>query len=270
MLRRNLRLALIFAAVIVVVATIDWASSFIMPCDVYYADTEQEKYNQSDNRCPFRGGVVGAGFEKIGSWGPEVWTAFATIAVAAFTFTLWLSTNRLWEAGKRQVQVAEKALIGSTKATEMLASMERPYVTSGGDLKWHAGKELFELHVENHGKTPTRMTAFDLRFAKLEDLKNEAAARPVHKRYRYIDGISPLGKRKEIPTQIPRPPDVDVIYGAVWYEDIWGDEHCSRFILRISASPDIKDHGLTRLTGMEGVSKVYWSWDYPKKEQKFR
>src|SRR5258707_11528114 len=48
-----------------------------------------------------------------------------------------------------------------------------PYVTGGGDFVNEWGKEFFRLDVENHGKTPAFMTAYDLQFAKLTELQEE-------------------------------------------------------------------------------------------------
>jgi hypothetical protein len=185
---------------------------------------------------------------------PDAW-------VAIFTFTLTLSTILLWWATSCLAREARDN-------TKTLISMERPYITGGGDFDNRTGVDLFRLDVENHGKTPAFMTAYDVQFAKLEELRKELKARPVREKYyRHIDGFSPTGARKKIYTQIPRCPDADAVYGAVWYEDpILGIEHYSRFILRINETRDIPDEGLTRLD-VEDVSREYWSWDYPKKEQ---
>ena len=39
----------------------------------------------------------------------EFWTAVATIFIAAFTFTLKRSTDKLWAAGEKQIGVTKKA-----------------------------------------------------------------------------------------------------------------------------------------------------------------
>jgi hypothetical protein len=182
--------------------------------------------------------------------------------VAFFTFTLTFSTILLWWS------TAELAGEARDSAKKLL-KIEPPYVTGGGDFVRKTGVELFRLDVENHGKTPAFMTAYDLQFAKLADLQEEERQkkkpRPLrekHCRFRHIDGMSPTGGRKEIFTQIPLEPDADVVFGAVWYEDpILGDEHHSRFILRIAPTRDIPGEGLTRLD-VKGVSRDYWSWDY--------
>lgn len=136
---------------------------------------------------------------------------------------------------------------------------DRAWLTAGGDFESKTGTELFRLDIENHGKTAAFLLGYDVQTARLAELAGKALARKVACRHRHIDGISPDGARKQIPTGIGKPPDADVVFGAVWYRDVWGQEHVSRFLLRIAATRDIPNHGLTRLDA-EGVSADYWSW----------
>ena len=83
-----------------------------------------------------------------------------------------------------------------------------------------------------------------------------------------MDGISPTGARKNVFTRIPIEPNADIVFGAVYYRDpILGEEHDSRFLLRIAPSRDIPGYGITRLDGVKDVSEDYWSWDYKKNKQ---
>jgi hypothetical protein len=184
----------------------------------------------------------------------EEWTAFFTGALTLSTIFLWWTTRR----------IARDARDGA----RTLISMERPYVTGGGDFENEWGKELFRLDVENHGKTAAFMTGYDLQFANLAVLQKEhPTVRPVcENKFRHIDGISPQGARKVIRTQRKKPCGDDVVFGAIYYRDIFNRPHRSRFILRIAPSRDIPREGLTRLD-VEGVSDEYWSWDIPENEQ---
>ena len=80
----------------------------------------------------------------------EGWTAFFTCALTLSTIALWWVT----------FSIARDA----DKSSRRLISMERPYVTGGGDFENEWGKELFRLDVENHGKTAAFMTGYDLQF----------------------------------------------------------------------------------------------------------
>jgi len=185
--------------------------------------------------------------------------------VALFTLTLTVSTYLLWGS---TADLAREA----RDSSDRLLKMETPYVSGGGDFVKTNGVELFRLDVENHGKTPAFITAYDLQFAKLAELQEEERQKQKprasrERYYRHIEGLSAMGARKNIFTQIPIEKDADIVFGAVWYEDpILVKEHYSRFILRIAPHRDIPGHGLTRLD-VEGVSNDYWSWDYQENRE---
>jgi hypothetical protein len=122
---------------------------------------------------------------------------------------------------------------------------DRAYLTGGGDVTEQDGEQFFRLDVENHGKTPAQLIAYDVRFAKLAELQAEfPTARRVRKRFPNVDGISPTGARKKIYTDVKREAAADAVYGAIWYKDIWGKGHRSRFVLRIAEKRDIEGGGL--------------------------
>jgi hypothetical protein len=196
-----------------------------------------------------------------GEWFSAIWDRTREDPIALYTLVLGISTVLLWITTARIARDARDS-------ARTLISMERPYVASGGDFENDWGKELFRLDIENHGKTAAFMVAFDLQFARLKELKEEfPEARKLRcKHYSHIDSLSPMGARKIVRTQIEKPKDADIIFGCVWYEDIWRAKYSSRFILRIAATRDIPKEGLTRLSGLEGVSSDYWKWEYPKKE----
>jgi hypothetical protein len=174
-------------------------------------------------------------------------TAIATGVIAWFTVTMARNSSNQLAHGR---------------------DVERAYLTGGGDVvENNAGVEVFRLDVENHGKTPAFMFAYDVQFAKLVNLQGESSAREVRPQHRHIDGLSPGGARKKIRTSVGRADDDDAVFGAVWYEDIWGDTHLSRFILRIAPEPDIKGEGLTRVD-VDGVHEDYWGWDYRKNKHR--
>lgn len=143
------------------------------------------------------GAVSSLKLDVLGS----VVTAVATAVIAYFTRTLW-RTNENQLAHAR--------------------TSDRAYLTGGGDIEDRDSRQFFRFDVENHGKTPAFTIAYDVQFAKLEELRREyPKAREVCKRHPHIDGISPTGARKEIYTDIRRTLDEDAVYGAVWYYDIW-------------------------------------------------
>src|SRR5262249_15837506 len=44
--------------------------------------------------------------------------ALATIAIAAFTWTLWRATDKLWQAGEKQIAVAQKTAEAATESAD--------------------------------------------------------------------------------------------------------------------------------------------------------
>jgi hypothetical protein len=197
---------------------------------------------------------------KEGEW----WDGFfcevkaTDVALAYFTLFLVFGTFALWWATS---DIARDA----NQSSEMLVNMEAPYVTGGGDFESVGGRWFFRLDVENHGKTPAFMTGYDLQFATLAEVKKEL--KEVKENFRHMDGISAHGKRKIIRTERERCYGADMVYGAIFYQDVFKDRYCSRFLLRVAPWLDIPKEGLTRLDVDTGVSSKYWSWDRPKNKE---
>jgi hypothetical protein len=98
-------------------------------------------------------------------------TAFATLAIAGFTLTLWRATNSLWDAGERQLRAMRQSVfvnIAAAKAAKkaanvadrMFVDLERPWVF----INLHTGfsfnrddgsvNPLVRYEIVNHGRTP--------------------------------------------------------------------------------------------------------------------
>jgi hypothetical protein len=170
-------------------------------------------------------------------------TGVATAVIALFTLTLW------WNSDNQLQHTRE---------------IERAYVTGGGNYAKNRltgaivvrnGKQVFEVHVGNYGKTPLFLSHYDVRSAKLSDLKSEAKVlcRPVDKVHPFSDRLAPGGHTKAI-GEYEIPIGDDVVYGAFWYQDIWREkEHRFRFILALGPND-------THST-VSGVHKEYFDWD---------
>lgn len=230
-------------------ATAVWGSLTITPsyeeCDAnyekHYTDPEKGNHGQIANR------TIAGRFEVFVRCGGEVLHANNGTIQAVSAFIVMLLTIVLGSIAYVQLRHSRK--------------MERAYLTSGGDFEERDGWKAFRLDIENHGKTPALVTGYDVRFAVLKQLVEEfPTARPVCERFRHKDGISPGGARKLVYTGQERNDGDDVVYGAVWYTDIWGDRYKTRFILRIAETNDIPKHGITRLN-VRGVGKDYSRWD---------
>ncbi len=129
-----------------------------------------------------------------------VLTALATIAIAWFTLSLRQATDRMWDAGERQLKLvadtsasqsrdmqssiaaAENAAKAAQKSADTLANTERPWIfiskISPAAIRDIAGGRyegtgvpvtiMLEATIKNYGKTPALMSqiAAQLRFSR--------------------------------------------------------------------------------------------------------
>jgi hypothetical protein len=110
------------------------------------------------------------GYETFFDHMPEWFVAVFTGLLTVVTFLLVRSTNRLWEAGERQIVVAEKATNAAVASAEFIPRVERAYLTGGGPvLPPEAAERFFRVEVANYGKTPAFLCAYDVQFATLEE-----------------------------------------------------------------------------------------------------
>ena len=99
--------------------------------------------------------------------------AFAAVAVAVFTFTLWRSTLKLWEAGEKQIAVAKQSADAAKVSADALKATERGVliekVAALGLVEAFSAAENFpnsptmgaseinlkaQIALKNYGKTP--------------------------------------------------------------------------------------------------------------------
>jgi len=132
-----------------IVATACWALIFVLTSDsashFEICETTKEGAKECANY-----NIIGAAFRKIGSSieivGALV-TAAATIAIARYTYTLKRSTDRLWDAGERQLSHLKES------AQQQLGA----YLgVSEGHIVSHDGGNTFvvEISIKNSGQTP--------------------------------------------------------------------------------------------------------------------
>jgi hypothetical protein len=136
-------MALAAFAAFVALFLIDRASLLVAPCSEYGSSQGDQKATNDDN-CAAREGIIVAGIKAIADIEPEVWTALATIAIACFTLTLWLSTNKLWKAGEKQLIATQRPWV----------YVER--IEIAGDLTFSDGEGSIPLRVtlKNMGNSP--------------------------------------------------------------------------------------------------------------------
>jgi hypothetical protein len=148
--------------------------------------------------------------------GPIV--AFFTIILAFSTIALWFST--------RDAAIAAKA------AAEHIPRVERAYV-SGGAVGITNLPHHFMVTIDNYGKTPAFVGTIWANIAP----ENELPPIPVYEReLAHFGGQMLKADTPGHPSGIVRLWDVvegRVIYGRIWYRDIFRECHSAGFILRI-------------------------------------
>jgi hypothetical protein len=129
--------------------------------------------------------------------------------------------------------ITYRLVVGGEKTTRQV---NRAYVACGGDF--NKTTRVFQLGAQNNGQTPAFMTAFDVQTALAGQIGSQSAL-PVNRNHaRWEDTIPPRDPRgKTIETRVLVPQNVAFIFGCVWYRDVWGDPHHSRFILSVRHDP---------------------------------
>ena len=117
--------------------------------------------------------------------------------------------------------------------------IERAYVSGGGphDL----ATRVFQLQINNYGKTPAILTAVGINFCELKGIPRSPEYRwaPEQGTYKPGDHGRAVGNFAIPNLQEP------VVYGRFRYIDIWRKSHVSSFILVLHPDgilpPDISD-----------------------------
>jgi hypothetical protein len=147
------RIAIAFVVTFLALALIDRASLFVQPCGIG-GGGYSEKGNPGDDDCAIRQAIVLAGFEWLREQPPEFWTALATIAVAFFTLTLWLSSEKMWQITSESLALARNEFQSSHRPKMRLKHV---YLTH--ETNWRVGGPLeVVLEFVNIGNSPARIT----------------------------------------------------------------------------------------------------------------
>lgn len=133
-------------------------------------------------------------------------TAVATAFIAIFTLTLWWATWGLLTHGRE---------------------IERAYVSGGGPHDPAAG--VFQLQINNYGKTPAMLTAVGIGFCELKSIPRS----PLYT-WTATQGTYKPGDHGQPVLNFAIPAlQEPVVYGRFRYIDIWRKSHVSSFILVI-------------------------------------
>jgi hypothetical protein len=153
-------------------------------------------------------------------------TALATIAIAAFTATIWAINKRQWQHGRQ---------------------VERAYISGGfGGADDDTG--AIYPSIQNDGNTPCVVNYVAVDTKPLAELPQK----PVYPERKFVNyQIPPHGRLVASHVWVFMKKDKDeIFYGRFWYTDIFGDEHTSGFALHL---------GKPAMPALEGFPE-YWRW----------
>jgi len=125
------------------------------------------------------------------------------------------------------------AAIRSSERT--VRDLERAYLSSSGPLIIGEADRGFKFEVSNNGKTPGTLLEFCIEFRPITEIAlapkylDPDYARTPYRREFYAGERDVQLARPPVPASIRDP----VVYGRIWYLDIWGKPHTWGFLLRI-------------------------------------
>jgi hypothetical protein len=91
----------------------------------------------------------------------------------------------------------------------------------------------FELHINNHGKTPGELLQIAIEFCDADHLPTN----PVYNPQSFHDWIGPGTQSRPMRwISIPKDRSATAVYGRIYYRDIFGRSHSSGFIQRLLAN----------------------------------
>lgn len=199
--------------------TTDEKYPLIVPCiptPKSEADTAQEK----KDRCQKTTIEIGT-----------IFIAIATAIILFFQLRVFRKQANLMHTTIAEMKIAtqanEKAADASKKYADMLPQVERAYVHPGG---WfHNNSVEFFSDVGNYGKTPAIVKKICVEVCE----RSELPEMPNYSRTELVNlplypGQSPQSSR--ITNRTRKGIKDPVVYGRVWYKDIFNNEHSSGFI----------------------------------------
>jgi hypothetical protein len=149
---------------------------------------------------------------------PESATAVFTGVLAVSTIALWWSTRKLWRVTRI--------------AAEHIPHVERAYV-SGGATGVENSPEHFAVTIDNYGKTPAFIGTIWAKIVPQDELPDTPVYDPPE--FGWFGGQMLKPQTSGHPTVVRLWDVVEgrVIYGRIWYRDIFKQCHSAGFILRI-------------------------------------
>lgn len=159
-------------------------------------------------------------------------TALATAVIGYFTYTIW-DSNR---DQLRHAHQVERAYISGGGAPVFRLVGKSPEIAAAMGIAKMPSTPVptgeFQLQINNHGKTAGELLRFGIKFCGLAEMPET----PDYEIFIFPDWIGPgTQSRPLVNIRIPAHlPDERVVYGRLYYKDIFGDHHSSGFVLKLT------------------------------------
>jgi hypothetical protein len=234
------RLAIALGVLALLFFAFGWNLPVTSSCSPNNNPHENATTNKADqNSCPLVGTIV-RGFISSG-WDFAVDNHIFDAVIAAFTLLLASFTGFLWKATagllKHTPQIERAYISGGgvplTQVVEYTASIVSSSPGRGAGIMHTPTRrptDQFELHINNHGKTPGELTEIGIGFCEAMEIPEK----PDYTRHYFQDWIGPGTQSRPIHRiAIPAILSYPAIYGRFYYRDIFGNSHSAGFILAI-------------------------------------
>jgi hypothetical protein len=148
-------------------------------------------------------------------------TALATVAIAWFTLTLKVSTDKLWDAGERQLKLTRRTARTELRAYVFFSGINMPIFVDPLTQKQH---RRITIALNNFGKTRTRNLVAKVSFDVLELTKQQLSNFDFADQTDALVFHGLLGPGQSV--NLPPIPVTDVHLAGGLYEDtallVWG------------------------------------------------
>ncbi len=182
--------------------------------------------------------------------------AFVGALIAAYWQVRTMRRTAAAQVAAMQSQL-DDAKAARLENEEHLREVERAYV-SGGGARLMNPTNLFELHINNHGKTPARLHHVAIGFCDASALPPE----PVYdeNRFPWNDAIGP-GVQSRVIKQVRTPEGRYArmaICGRYYWDDIWGRHWSSGFVYEIPSAAAHGNASISIETPRSNGRSKYW------------
>jgi hypothetical protein len=191
-------------------------------------------------------------FWQIGKFlsdsGPAI-TAVATVVIGYFTATIWYIARRQLRH-HREVERAYVSGGGARQLNQRISDANPPDAgVNDVPVQQPDGKfiivsptDQFEIHINNHGKTPAHLYRIQYGFCDARNVPEEPIYEVTRK---WFDNFGPGTQSRRITSiQIRNQWPNTAIFGRFFHRDIWGNRRSVGFIYEIASGPALPNDSI--------------------------